>query len=117
MPFIPMTKVMGFLAYHCKTSNSYMYVANGQFVYEVEGMQGLWQKADLPELPKTPWKYKWSERFYWCNNPECKEYHKYWFQEWKVKNDEKQFGYKAKCNWCYKDLTLVEDDMSEFPNE
>jgi len=97
-----------------KISNGYMYVANGQFVGQ-EGMQGLWQKAQLPELPKTNWKYKWKEKFYWCNNPECNHYRQDWFMEWKEKLNEKEFGHKSTCHFCYRELELVVDDLSIFP--
>ncbi|MFA5299278.1 MAG: hypothetical protein WC389_13900 [Lutibacter sp.] len=63
-----------------KISNGFCYISHGTFVYEGEGMQGLWLKMQEPKLP-TNFKYEFNERYFWCDNPKCKSYHKDWFQE------------------------------------
>jgi len=99
-----------------KISNGYMYVANGQFVSEQEGMQGLWQKANLPELPQG-WKYHWQDRYFWCVNPKCEEFHKHWEIEWSLRFDaEKNGNQDYHCKQCYSNLELVTDDLSIFPD-
>ena len=98
-------------------NNHWMYVANGQFVSEHEGMQGLWKRAILPLSPKI-WKYHWQERYFWCNNSQCCEYRKNWKVEWILRQEMKSSHYVYyHCKHCFSKLEPVLDDLSIFPKE
>jgi aryl-phospho-beta-D-glucosidase BglC (GH1 family) len=95
-----------------KISNGYCYISHGTFVHESEGMQGLWLKMELPVTP-TDFKYQYNDRYYWCNNPKCTEYHKHWQIEWQVLNGlQRNHTNTAKCGSCYETLELVSHPLA-----
>ena|ERR1035437_9522823 len=86
-------------------SNGIVYVTDGNFI-QYNDMGGLWKKVILHEPPD--WKIKWEHNYLWCNTPNCKDYHRTWYEQIEGKHT-------TLCLTCWKKLSQVVDKYSEFP--